>query len=34
LIGPFADTAQLHNMREVLVQAERLDPLVVQGVNL
>jgi len=34
LIGPFADTAQLRNTREVLVQAERLDPLVVKGVNL
>ncbi|MGE3297079.1 MAG: septal ring lytic transglycosylase RlpA family protein [Porticoccaceae bacterium] len=34
LIGPFVDTAQLRNAQEVLVQAERLDPFVVQGVNL
>jgi len=34
LIGPFADTVQLRSTREMLVQAERLDPFVVQGINL
>ncbi len=31
LIGPFVDTVQLRSAREVLVEAERLNPLVVQG---
>lgn len=34
LIGPFVDTAQLRSAREVLVAAERLNPLVVKGVSL
>ncbi len=34
LIGPFVDTAQLRSAREVLVEAERLNPLVVQGASL
>lgn len=33
-VGPFDDTAQLHNAREMLVATERLNPLVVDGVNL
>lgn len=34
LVGPFGDTAQLRNARELLVEAERLQPVVVQGVSL
>lgn len=33
-VGPFADTEQLHSAREMLVATERLNPLVVDGVNL
>lgn len=33
-VGPFDDTARLHNAREMLVATERLNPLVVDGVNL
>jgi rare lipoprotein A len=34
LVGPFADAAQLHNAREMLVATERLNPLVVDGISL
>jgi rare lipoprotein A len=34
LVGPFADTTQLHSAREMLVATERLNPLVVDGVSL
>ena len=34
LVGPFGDTAQLRNARQLLVSAERLQPVVVQGASL
>ena len=34
LVGPFADTAQLRNAREVLVEADGLNPLTVRGPTL